>query len=327
MADFHINPFGPLESVPIGANPVDYIRASAPMPPDAERLIDKAVTDVKTDKLVWVDYMYSKGLTFNLADWLGTMKLEWLKASRGGNPIFSMDPMPREEDWKPDMTLDGLPIYCVTQRFTIPPRLFAAWERYGTPLDTNMVSSSVRSVHEAIEVSSLEGPPVKFNGLTVPGLLDTGSKVAFADATAWTDAGKTGAEINSDIDVLVEEMQANEVDPPYVLLVNRAYGNVLNKDYVTTFANTKTTRQRLLDRDDLSDIITVPRLAANTVVLVSPSTENLDLVVGQQPAVISWVVGPANLSVRQYMVIACVIPRFRETYTGQSGVVIGVPSI
>jgi uncharacterized linocin/CFP29 family protein len=319
---------GPLAYVPPGTDPVAFLRSSAPLPKNADELIDQAVTEVNVEKLVFVDDITNnRGLKTPVPDWLGIMKVTTQKRSKGGNVTMTMDPTPnaRGEDFRVDLGEDSLPLFCIKQEFTIQPRMMMAWERYGIPLDTTMVSDSVRAVNEAIEVIGIEGTPISFNGIPVPGLVDSGSKVPFADATAWDNAGKTGAEINTDIDVFIEEMQANNEDPPYLLYVPRLYGNKLNTDYTTTYP--KTIRQRLLERDDILDIVTVPRMTANTVALISPNKSNVDFLVGQSPTVVWWTEGPERYGIRRYMTIACVVPRFRETYTGQSGVVIGVPAL
>lgn len=319
---------GPLAYVPPGKDPVDFLRNSAPLPKNVDELIDKEVTEVKTEKLVFVDdIVNNRSLRTDVPNWLAKMKYTWQKRSKGGNAIASMDPTPnaRSEDFRIDLGEDSLPLFCIKQEFTIQPRLLMAYRDYGEPLDVTMVGDSLRAVNEFTEVMGIEGLSLPMNGLSVPGLVDSGSKVPFVDATAWDDAGKTGEEIENDIDVFVEEMQANNEDPPYLMYVPLDYGNKLNRNYTTTYP--KTIRQRLLERDDVQDIVTVPRMPADTIAFVKPIKANIDFLVGQSPAVVWWAEGPIEYGIRRFMTIACIVPRFRETYTGQSGIVIGVPAL
>lgn len=325
---------GPLAYVPSEyatgkkGSPVDYLRNSAPLPKNVDELIDQAVTETLTQKLTYVDDIANRrNLKTSVPNWLAKMKFTWQKRSKGGNAYASMDPTPnaRGEDFRLDLGEDSLPLYCIKQEFTIQPRLLMAYRDYGEPLDTTMVSDSILAVNEFIEVSGLEGLDFAMNGMSVPGLVDSGSKVAFVDHTAWDDAGKTGEEIENDLDLFVQTMQANNEDPPYLLYIPLDYGNKLNRNYTTTYP--KTIRQRLMERDDIQDIVTVPRMPADTIAFIKPVKSNLDFLVGQVPSVVWWAEGPIEYGIRRFMTVACVIPRFRETYTGQSGVVIGVPTI
>lgn len=335
MPDFHssLSQLSVLEGVPLGVDPVAHIRASSPLPLHAEELIDRAVTEVGLDRLTIVDDLYAAGMSTPLPDWLGIMNVRWQKRSRTGNPIFSMLPdiTVRREDAKPDLDFDTLPVYCISEHFTIHPRLFAEWERAarinGTAtLDTSMVSDGVRRMHEAIELATIEGPPIQVNGLTVPGLLDSANVYEYETNTAWTAAGKTGPEIYGDVSGMVDKAQTQHKYGPYRLYVSTKYGRVLNKDYEATFTNSKTTRLRILDDEAIQDVRVADRLPEDTTLLVEMNKTNLDLIVGQMPTVISWLEGPPSLAIRRWLLLACVILRIREDYDGQSGVIVGKPT-
>jgi hypothetical protein len=337
MVEFH-NSFANLsvlEHIPTAGrrDPVAYLRAATPMPLHAEELIDRSVTEVALEGLKLVDYMYSSGLKTTLGNWLGVINYKWQKRSRTGNPQFGMYPdfTVQREDAKPDLDLDSLPVYCVSQRFTIHPRLMAEWEEavsrgyIDQTLDTTMVQDAITNLNRAIELATIEGPenqdgvPFQVNGQTVPGLVDG---AIIQTHTTWTT--KTGEQIKDALFAQIDKAQVNHHYGPYVLAVGTKYGRRINDDYVTGVANQGySTRERLLEDELISDIITVDMLPQDTTLLIEPKKTNLDLVVGQLPTWFSWTEGPVAMPIRNYMAIACVFLRVREDMDGQNGVVVG----
>jgi uncharacterized linocin/CFP29 family protein len=319
-------------------NPIGYIRSCAPLPLHAEELIDKAVTQVALERLVIADDIDSMGLSTPLPNWLAVMNFRWQKMSKVGNAVFSMLPDVRGEDDKVDLGIDSLPIYCITSKFNLHARLFAEWERTGIPIDTTMVQQHTRRVSEAIEVSTIWGPPANFqvNNLSVPGLLTApnGSIFIYSGNLKWDDPAKTGIEIVDDVLGMIDAEQANQMYGPYILYVGTKYGNVLNQDYKTAQVNTITTRQRILQINEISSIKVADRLPKDTALLLQLTNNVVKMIKGQSPTSLSWMEGPPGLQTRRYMVLACMIPQVIETYSGgagpgqvagagQSGVVIG----
>lgn len=335
MADFH-NSFTNLtvlESVPLGTNPISYLRANSPLPHNADELFDTTITENAMEGLKLVDFLYGRGLRTNLPDWLGVINYKWQKRGRTGNPQFGMYPdhTVQREDAKPNLDLDSLPVYCVTQHFTIHPRLFAEWERAvrnglaDASLDTTMIADGLLQMNRAIELATIEGPenqdgvPFQVNGQTVPGLIDG---AIIQTHTAWT--AKTGQQIKDAVFTQIDKAQLNHHYGPYVLVTGTKYGRKLNDDYIVdSTANTRSTRERLLEDELIDDVITVDMLPEDTTLLIEPRKTNLDLIVGQEPTWFSWLEGPAGLPIRRYLLIACVFLRVREDLEGQNGVVVG----
>ena len=319
-----------LEGVPLGvADPIAYIRASNPMPLHAEEIIEQAITEVALDDLVLVDDLTSRGLETNLPDWMAHLNLKWQKRSRVGNPIFSMlpDVNVRREDSKLDLALDSLPVYCVSSEFTIHPRLFAEWQYAvqrglsNATLDVSMAQDHIRRINEAIDLATLEGPPIQPEGVHIDGLLDTPNVVEFETHTKWTASGKTGQKIYGDVATAIDTMQTQHHNGKLVMYVSKRYNRILNGDYVTTQANTISIRDRILQDTDIEDIVKIPTLDEDTVIFVEPKKTNLDIVVGQRPTIFSWMEGPAGLQIRRFIALACILFRIREDYDGQNGIV------
>jgi len=318
------------------SDPVAYIRANNPMPLHAEEIIESGITEVALDDLVLVGDLYARGLETPLPNWLGHMDMKWQKRSRVGNPVASLTPEVglRREDAKFDLALDGLPVYCWSAEFSIHPKLWAEWELAvsrgltDTMLDVSIVQDYIRRMNEAIDLAVIEGPPIAPNGVHIDGLIDTPNVSPFGSGTLWDASGKTGAQIYDDIAAGIDVMQAQHHNGKVVLYVSKKYNRVLNRDYVTTMANTKSIRSRILEDTDVQDIVMVPTLSKDTVLLIEPKKTNLDVIVGQRPTVFSWLSeGPVGLQVRRFMAVACVMLRIREDYDGQNGIVKLVPTV
>lgn len=319
-----------LEHVPPGTDPIAYIRAAAPLPLHAEELIDRGVTEVALERLNVVRWMQSNGLTTPLPDWLGHVNIKWQKRTRGGgNPQFGMLPdiTVRREDWKPSLEYDQLPVYIITEHFTIHPRLFAEWQlavsrgQVDAPLDVTMVNDATRRMNEAVELATIEGPPIQVNGVTVPGLLDAPNTYEYTGNESWLL--KDGPEIYTEVKKMMQKSRDKRHFGPWALVISSDVGDHLDDDYVTTMANTKTIRSRLMEIEGLEEIVTADMMPTDSAVLVEKSKTNLDLLVGLQPTVLSWLEGPPMIAIRRYIMIACVILRMREDAEGQGGIVVG----
>jgi len=338
MVDFYDVSPDAMAGVPLGVDPVAHMRACAPLPLHAEEYIDRAVTPVALERLAILDYLIGKGLTYPITDWLGIMNIRWQKSNKTGNPQFSMYPEPDQvEERRPDLGLDSLPVYCLTDGFSIHPRLFAEWERTGfQSMDTTMIQDSIRRENEALELSVIEGPrradgsQFKVNGQAIPGLLTdpNASQFAFDSNLTWTDAAKDPTDIIGDVRAARAMLKANGRYGPYVLIIGTDYDDVLDADYKTTASSViMTTRERIMKLSGIQDIIISDRFPASRAVLLQPTNNVIDIVIGQQPAVVSWITGPAALPVRKWMTVACVIPRIKQTYEGQSGIVVMKPNL
>lgn len=321
-------------------DPVAYIRANNPMPLHAEETIDAAITEVALDDLPLVADLYSRGLETPLPNWLGHMNLIWQKRSRVGNPVASITPEVglRREDAKFDLKLDTLPVYCWSSEFAIDPKLWAEWElavsqgKAQAMLDVSIVQDEIRRMNEAIDDSVIQGPPIQPNGVHIDGLINTPNVALFGSGLAWDDSTKTGDMIRRDVFAGINTMQAQHHNGKLVMYVGKLYNRILEGDYIVnataTNGPTKTIRERILQDSDILDIVRIPTLPKDSVLLVEPKKTNLDIIVGQKPTVFSWMgEGPVGLAVRRFMAVACVMLRVREDYNGQNGIVVMRPTL
>jgi len=304
---------------------VAQLRALSPLPENAQRIIDQTVVGVGLERLVIAGDILAAGLTFPLTDPLSVMEVQWEREGRTGGAQRTMAPEARGEYQMPKRDIKRIPIYLTTDDFSLGIRTLKASQRVGAPLDTSLVASATRRVNEAIEDATINGAGVQVDGYSTPGLLDAPNAHQFTYGTngAWDATAKTGQNILDDVLAMIALLQASRRFGPYRMYVPVSYGNALGKDFKTN--TTGTTLQRILALNAGSEIISsikvADQLPANRVVLVQMTSDVLDMITGQAPTVIPWV--SPNGFVLYWMVMAIMIPRVRDDYEGNSGIVIG----
>jgi len=312
---------------------VDVLRSLTPLPEDSQRLYDQRVIEVGMERLSVVAAMLADGLVFNLPNPLGVMEVWHDRVNRVGYAQRSMLPDTRGENQLMDRNAAATPIYITHDDFNLNVRLKMAADRAGVPLDTAQAGQCVRNVNEAIEDAAINGWTdaagvlIANNGRTAPGLLNApnATSTVYTGGEAWDATGHTGEEIIADILAMVDAQVANQMWGPYRLFIPTLYDNKLNYDYKS--ATSGTIRQRISELNvggrPLS-ITVADKLPANRTALVQMTPDVCDVIVGQEPTVLSW----ASLDGfnRFYKVMAIMIPRFKDTYDAQSGVVLGYTS-
>jgi uncharacterized linocin/CFP29 family protein len=317
-----------LQSALVSCRSIDELRSLAPMPKDAQEMIDAAVVKVGLDRLSVVADVMAEGLTYGLPDPLSTMELYWEKESKTGHAQRTMLPGARGERQLADRSGVRVPIYATTDDFSLNVRTLRASERAGAPLDTSMVEQATRRVNEAIEDAMINGAGITVGGNDAPGLMNQtniNTQVYTGSNPAWDHTSKTGAEILADVLLMIDALQADRKFGPYNLYIPTEYGNAINNDFKA--ASDKTIRQRLeeivvggrplriREADALTDDYTL---------LVQMTSDVVDVVVGQEPTVVSWEDGPGWE--RMFVVLAFMIPRVKDDYDGNSGVCRGYTS-
>lgn len=304
---------------------VAAFRAAAPLPKNTQEVIDKAVIEVGRSRLQFVNLLLSRGLIYSLPNWLSVPTLYWEKLGDSGTARETMVPKARGERQVRDREGTTIPIYCTWDNFSFNARELAMGERVGVPLDTSHISMATRNVNERIEDTAINGGPT-IGGFDTPGLLNAPNVnreqfIGDAAGREWTNSGKTGAGILRDVRLGANALRGDHKYGPYTLLVNGDDNAALDDDFKAN--SDKTIRQRLRELEfggSPLDIQVVDSMPANTVVMAQMTDDVMRMVVGQSPSVISWEDGPGWE--REFVVLACLVPQFRDDYNGQSGIVI-----
>lgn len=308
---------------------VAQFRAMRPLPENAQKLIDDTVVRVGLDRLQATADILGAGLTYDIGQsFWGVTQLQWDTQSEAGGAKRTIEPRARGENFIVDRTPSVIPVYLTWDSFELGIRTLAASQRGGgLPLDTSLIEMATRRVNEAIEDATINGIPPPVFGSQIYGLLNAPNANAFTYATseAWDAAGKTGQEILNDVLGMVALAVADKHFGPYNLYVNTLYDIALNKNWtdgVTTFPITVRERLEQMQFGGRNlQVKVADMLPTNRTVLVQMTNDVIDIVTGQEPTVISWD-QDGGLGMN-WLVLACMIPRVKSTYTGQSGIVTG----
>ncbi len=307
-------------------NLIGEMRALAPLPEDAQKIVDDAVVRVGRNRLTIVSDLMDEGLVFPVPDAMGVMEVTWDQLSEAGGAIRSMSPRARNESGLPDRRQKKIPVYLTMDGFSLDARTLMASQRVGSPLDTTMIEQSTRRVNEAVEDAAINGA-ITVDGNASPGLMNAPNvnSITYLSNEAWDAAGKNGEEILTDVLSMIAVLQADGKFGPYTLYVNTTYGNALNanwSDGTTTFPITIRARLEQIEAGGRNLRVKVAdRLATNRTALVQMTSDVVDLIQGQSPVAVPWM-SPDGWTFH-WMIMAIQIPRTRDDYDGQSGIVTG----
>jgi hypothetical protein len=298
------------------------LRSLTPFTENAQKIIDDAVVEVGTERLAVAADVISQGLIYTLTDPLSVMEVQWDQESETGGAQRTMHPNARGQASLPDRRPKRVPIYLTTDYAELGIRTFKASQRIGTPLDTSLIKQKTRRVNESIEDAFINGADLQSNGYTAYGLLNAPSVNEPSNfAKSWATAA-TGDEILVDFMAMVLIAQSKKKYGPYTLYVGTAVDNAFNKDFKAN--GTLTIRQRLQQNTYGGKplrIVVSDKMPEKRVVLVQMTSDVIEAIVGQSPVVIPWT--SVDGWTLMWMVMAIIIPRIRDDYDGNSGVVIG----
>lgn len=306
---------------------VAQMRAAAPLPDDSNRLFDTALIGVGRERLAVADEVLSRGLTYSLPNWLGVPELYWEQGTDVGNVRVVMDPSSRMDGSLPAREGVTMPIPAIISDFQLSTRTQLASERAGAPVDLTLFENAARRVNEQIEDLFINGWAA-VGGNQFYGLLNApnASTVSWSGSNpAWDHASKTGAEILTDVLAMADQLKADNFFGPYTLFIETNYENALNKLFDDGTTTQPFTRREVLERLRFGGqnlkIVVADQLPDDRAAMVQMTSNVIQAVVGQQPTQVSWSDGPGWNS--NFAVVACVLPRIRNTYDDTSGVCTG----
>jgi len=312
------------------ADSLNDIRALSPLPDEAQRLIDNTVVSVGLERLTIVADVMRAGLIFPLPNWLGVPEVYWETDKKIGHAISTMDPMARGEKQLPDLTGHRIPVYCNVDDFDLGIRTIKTAQRSGYQIDLGMVEQATRRVNEKAEYNAINGSGINVGGNTAPGLLNAPNvnTVTYTGSEAWDVVGHTGAEIVTDVQAMISDLQAVNRFGPYHLWMPTTYGNKMNDDYVANYPGTIGERLSKMrtgkDATGKEQFLTwsvADRLPADRTVMAQMTRDVLDVIYGQAPTAVSWSMGP--LHPVEFAIIGCAILRVKDDGASASGIVVG----
>lgn len=306
-------------------------RTAAPLPERSQVVIDDAVVRVGRERLQFVDDLLSEGLVYKLPDPLSVTFLEHQTRGRAATARRVMNPEARGENFLAKMGAGRIPVYLTMADFFLGVRELRMSRRIGLPLDTANIEDATRAVNEAIEdaaingTTTLDGQTFLVDGYGAPGLLTAPNANTKALSQVDWQTTPNGTNIMLAITQMISQLVADKKYGPYNLYVPTGTMISWQLDFKSTGNDSILARMSNINVGGRSiKIKSLDYLPTNKVVMVQMTNDVVDIIDGQRPTVIPF----TSLSGLTFynLILACMIPRFRSDYDGNSGIVIGTMS-
>ena len=282
---------------------------------------DTAVISVARERLRGIEDLMTAGLTFNIANGLGTTQLQWEDVTDMTPANVSMSGVTEGEEDRVVFSLQNLPLPIIHKDFHLNIRTLEASRKLGETLDTTMAERASRVVAEKTEEILFDGHATTVDGTQITGYTTATNRSTGSLTRDW--AASTLAERDDIIINVISMMAAAQADKmygPYVLYVPIDYWHELMNDYKAE--SDRSTLTRLLILEGLTSVRISEQLsggASGEVVLVQMTKDVVDLVVGMQPTTVQWEV-QGGMRVN-FKVMSIMIPRMKSDALNQSGIV------
>ncbi len=283
---------------------------------DEWKQYDDAILRVQRDRLVGVNDLIARGLTYNIGNGLGKTVLEYEDMNDPGSANVSMDGLTRGQNDRPEYIIRYLPLPIIHADFTINARFLAASRNGNLPADTTMVEAATRRVLEKLEDMLFTDTTYAYGGGTIYSYLNHPHVNTVTLGTHWDASAKTGANIKDDVLNMMQASITAGFRGPWMLYIPTEYQTAMGEDYNTNYP--KTVRQRLLEMEGLLDIKVADRMPTDKVVLVQMTSDVVRLVQGLGVTPVEW--DSQGGMVHDYKVMTIQVPQIRSDQNNKCGV-------
>jgi len=281
---------------------------------DEWKLLDNVLIDVARNRLVAVQELVSRGLTYNIPNGLGTTILEWEQVTDMTPAEVSMSGVREGANDTRDFTLKSMPLPIIHKDFNINIRKLEASRKSGQPLDVAQATLAATLVTETVESMVFLGHATREGNARIYGLTTEPNRNTGSVTANWATA--TGAQILTDVLAMVDKAYTDNMYGPFgIFIPYNAYVH-MGEDYKAAVGGT--IMDRVLAVPSIAFVKPTKDLATSHVVMVQLTADVIDEVMGLQPTMVQWE-SNGGMTVN-FKVMAIMIPRIRSTVTTQSGV-------
>lgn len=280
---------------------------------------DEAAVEEGVIRLRGVADLMAAGLTRRIANGLGKTVFQYEKVTDMQPANVSLDGMAKAPADRQEFDLHGLPLPIIHKDFFLNLRTLTASRSRGEGLDTMQARTSGRLVSERVEHMLFNGYGSNFGGLPIYGYTTHPQRnvVGFGSNGNWSQAAKTGENMLDDVLSMMALAEADHYYGPYVLYIPTGYALQIAQDFKTN--SDKSIRNRLLEIDRLTNIVTADQMPADTLVLVQLTPDVVMMIEGEPLQTVQWdIEGGFQIN---FKVFTIMIPLIRSDAQGRSGVV------
>lgn len=295
---------------------INALRTNAVLRKDEWKAMDDVLIEIARKRLVAVQMLTDRGLSFPIGNGLGTTILEWEQVSDMDPADVSMSGVTEGERDILDFTPQSMPLPIIHKDFNINIRKLEASRTTGQPLDLAQIAMASTVVSETIETMIFLGHATREGSSRIYGLLTEGNRNTGSVTANWDTPATSGANKLTDVIAMIAAMQDDNMYGPYGLFVTQTAFLNLQDDFKSN--SDKTEMARLLEVEELEFIKPSKDVTAGAVVMFQLTRDVIDEVIGLQPTIVQW--ESQGGMVINFKVMAIMIPRVRSTKTNQSGI-------
>lgn len=292
----------------------DALRTNATLLLDEWKYFDNVVTRVARERLVIVQELMRRGLTYPIPNALGVLQLIWQTSGDLEPAEVTMTGLPEADADQLEFGLASMPIPMIHKEFNLDLRQLMVSRNGGMPLDTTMAEIAMRKVAEKVEEIVFAGLNIAPNLGQVYGLLTHPNRNTASVTTDWRTA--TGAEIVKDLIRGTTTLNGKNMFGPYLVFVPTEVFMRLSEDYKNE--SDKSILSRILELPGIEGIMPTNRLKGTNVLMVQLTSDVIQMIDGIQPTMVEWEDrGGFELN---FMIFCILLPRIRADFAAQSGI-------
>lgn len=281
-----------------------------------EVLVKEAIPPMKA-----VNYLRSKGLTYNVGNSLGKTVLEYETVSEMGDAAVSMDVEDTGGNDGTKFNPTQIPLPIIHKSWFLNARQLAASRDKGESLDTIQVTMTGRKIGEMLEHLTLFGhPSFSFGTTKIYGMLTAPNRIKQTATKKWNAADTTAQDIKDDILKAIQALQDNNFYGPYGVFVSSNCSTKFSDDYEQYYA--KTLAARVREIEGIDDVLFVPFMnpkAGFNAVVFQLAPDVVRIVEGLPLQNVQWEEqGNMRFHFKGMMIAT---PDIRSTYSGKCGIV------
>lgn len=292
-------------------------QANATLRRDEWKQLDSAVLKIADTRLVGIQDIVSRGLTFNL-NGMGTTVLEYHTMSNAMSAEMTMDAVSRGQGDRPTFATVYMPLPIIHVDYEINARVLEVSRRLGNPLDTSSAERAARKVAEKLEDMLFTNETYAYGGGTIYSYVNEPNRNLVTLGTNWDASSKTGKQITDDVRSMKQSSIAAKHYGPWMLYIPTDYETVMDDDY-STAKGSNTIRERILKIAGVNDVKVVDTLADDTVLLIQMTSDVVRLVRGMGIQNVEWTT--EGKMVTKYKVMTIQVPQIRSDVDNNSGIV------
>ena len=285
---------------------------------DEWKQYDTVAIKTAQSRLIGINDLISRGLTYNITNGMGKTVLEYEDVSEITAAEITMDAVTDTKKDRPKYGINYLPLPITHKDFQINARVLAASRTTGTPLDTTLAEMAARKVAEMLEAMLFTNITYTFGGGTIYSYINAPYRNTGSLTANWDDESAAGGEnILEDVRNMKQASIDDKHYGPWVLYIPTNFETAIDDDFKA--ASDKTIRQRILEIGGITDVKVADTLTADNVLLVQMTADVVRLVVGLPVTTVEWDEKGGLIS--NYKVMTIQVPQIRNDQSQTSGIV------